>query len=155
MKFNKSMTVRFIHNGKQELLRILFCELYYDRVPIYYSSDTHGLKLIKLADDSMFIVVNNEYKNKLTPEQFEVEVLHNIIEESKGTSVADLYCAYFIGFTETINKIRNLSNISKEHKDARIQMLEKFLLENVNINVHDIDYIIKNLKFVEVNGLEI
>lgn len=131
MNINKNTLVRFIYKGKQVRFRIMFTEMF-NTIPLYYSSDIQNTITIKLEDNSIFIVTNKQYRERIGKIQFELEVWHQLVELVYNKRIADIYCAYWFDFKSVISLIRGLKNIDKTEKNKRITLLEKLLVDTDN-----------------------
>lgn len=148
MKLCKNTTIRFIFNGKHCLYKLLYYDLFKELIPIYICDNICKTQIIQLEDNSIFIVTNNTNIDEL-------EIWHNILKiyykDKASIRIIDLHCAYWFGFSNMIEHIKTLNNISESEKNIRINTLEKVLANNINAKILTQEYILKNLKFLEVN----
>ena len=152
MRLKKNTIVRFIYKGKQERFRIMFYE-YYNNIPLYYSSDIEDTLVIKLEDDSIFIVANNNYKTKIGQNKFNLEVWHSLVTSVYNRRIADIYCAYWFNFQSVINMLKTSNKIDYSEKEKRITLLEKVIMNKDNeIKVETQESVLSNIKIVDVIG---
>lgn len=152
MELNKNAIVRFIYKGKQERFRIMFYE-YYNGIPLYYSNDIEETLVIKLEDDSIFIVTNSNYRATKEPRQFDLEVWHSLITSVYNRRLADIYCAYWFDFQSVINMLKASNKIDYSEKEKRIALLEKIIMNKENeIKVETQKSVISSIKNIHVIG---
>lgn len=154
MTLNKHTYLKFIYNGKQYNLKIIFSHKHLDIVPVYISDDIHDIMVLEIRDNSVVVIVNSSLYNKYNKETIEIIIMANILKiyykDCKSDSIIDICCAYWFGFTKVINIIMNAIDISTEQKDKRIEMLEKVITSENDMKIPTQEFILKNIKFVDV-----
>lgn len=156
MKINKVDKMQFIYNGKQNIIKIRFYGYSFDNVPIFISDSVDEYIVMQLIDNSIIIIVNDIYISNCNKELLEIGIFDKLLRYELNTeqdSIIDVHLTRWFSSSSTIKYINN-SNMNDEHKNKRISFIENYLLCNNNFNIHDKQYIVNNLKFIEINELE-
>lgn len=157
MRLNKVDKIQFIYNGKQHIVKLKLHGYKYDKVPILISDDIDNCNVMLLSDNSIIIVVNSTYINNCDREAIEIDIFDKLLRYMLCTEdnlLIDIHLTQWFGVSNVIKYIENCG-YSNEYKHKRIEIIKDRLLGNVCNNIHDKQYIVDNLKFVEINELEI
>lgn len=156
MKFNKIDKVQFIFNGKQHIVKLKLHGYQYEVAPIFTSNDVNGCNVILLDDSSILIIINSVYISNCDRETIEIDIFDKLLRYilcTEDNLFIDIHLTQWFGVSNVIKYIENCG-YSNEYKHKRIEIIEDRLLGNVCNNIHDKQYIVDNLKFVEINELE-
>ena len=157
MKLSKSDKLQFIYKGKQYIISIKFASYVFDTVPVYISDSIEDIKVIKLIDESILVIANMEYVKTKGRQVFEIAVLDSLIRcllNVDDDKIVDMHLTRWLGVNTTMNYIKSIEDVNSERCKDRLSFIEEKLLFNSNFNVHDIQYIINNLKFIDISELE-
>lgn len=149
MNINRFDRIRFIYNGKQISLKIMFGEYKFNIVPLYYSDDIQKIELITFSDNTSMLIANKEY---ISINKNDIEILEILLEkalQTKNRNIIDLHIAYWFGYSKVISYIRALCNIDDYSKKQRINFLEH-AINNKNVRLNSIEDIIKNINFISI-----
>lgn len=153
MILDKNNKVRFILNGKQYCIRLIFCDYYMDSMPIFYSEDVHKITIAKLTDGSVLVISNKTFSKDSITAQFEIELWHSLLKvhyPESSNSLLDLYCATWFGFKNTIEFMRDNKS---EDIEKRENTLNDYLHENNELNIPSKESVVSLIKFVEINDI--
>lgn len=157
MILNKVDKLQFIYNGRQNILKIRFYGYVFCGIPIFVSDSISEYSVILLDDNSIIVVMHTSYINNCDIEQFEISLFDKLLRYELSTEkdiFVDAHLTKWFSSSSVIKYI-NSCNVSDIHKDKRISFIKNNLLCNNNFSVHDKQYVVNNLKFVEINELEI
>lgn len=158
MKLNKIDKIQFIYKGKQHILRLKFYGYSNDNIPIYLSEYINGVNLIRLEDKSLLVVINEVYINTVSVEKINIEIFDKLLRyffDMINDNIVDCHLTKWFGVSNTVKYINELKNTDDTHKKDRIAFINENILGKNNFNVLDKQYIVNNLRFVEINELEI
>lgn len=149
MNINKFDRIKFIHNGRQVSLKIIFGEYKFNIVPLYYSDNVQKIELITFSDNTSMLVANKEY---ISSGKKDIEIIEILLEkalETKNKNIIDLHVAYWYGYKNAIDYIKTLKNTSENYRKQRINFLES-TINNKNIKLHSVQEIISNIEFITI-----
>lgn len=156
MRLNKVDKLQFIYNGKQHIIKLKFYGYLFNGVPVFLSENINDYSVILLDDNCIIVVVNSSYSINTNNKHLEIGIFDKLLRYQLCTEndiFIDAHLTRWFSSSDTIKYI-NSCKISNEHKKKRISFIENTLLGNNNFTVHDKQYVVNNLNFVEINELE-
>lgn len=158
MKFNRIDKIQFIYKGRQHTLRLKFYGYSSDNIPIYLSECINGVNVIRLEDSSILLIINELYINSASEDTINIEIFDKLLRYFFGIvndNIVDCHLTRWFGVSNVIKYIDSLKNIDDTYKNNRISFIRENILGNNNFKVLDKQYIVNNLRFAEINELEI
>jgi len=147
MVIKKNTNISYIYNGKQEYANIRFDKYLDGYIPIYLCNSINNIRVIKLSDNSVFIIVGStiEYNES----ELSISIWKHILKLCKAYNDNIIYtmCSIWYGFIKTIDYI----NKYDESNIDSIRTLERIIKLNKNIQIPSKESIISDISFVEVN----
>lgn len=152
MELNKYCELRYFRKGVQELRKCYYSELIFDKIPLYYSMNTDKADVLKLEDNSVIIIANQNFRRTLDENQFKIYLLHKILKIVLGTNkkfIYDLHIAKWFSCTEALNYIKvNVKN--KDEKQLRTENIYEYVNTIDKIKILSINDVVNTLKVVKV-----
>lgn len=138
---SKNARLKFIYNGKINILDIEFkCKLL-GIIPIYKSSSILGIMCIKISNNNIIVIENENYSLKLNRNAYISEIVHKVLDIAYNDSyLSDIYASKYISYSDTIKNINT--------KD-RIDKLD--IIIKSNIKLRPLDDILNSISFEEVS----
>ena len=156
MRLNKVDKIQFIYNGKQHIVKLKLHGYKYDKVPILISDDIDNCNVMLLSDNSIIIVVNSTYINNCDKNFLDIYIFDKLLRYMLCTEediFIDIHLTKWFGVSNIINYI-DKCNFDEDYKLNRIEKIKNNLLQTIDVNIHDKQYVVSNLNFVEINELE-
>lgn len=153
MILDKNNKVRFILNGKQYCIRLIFCGYYMESMPIFYSEDVHKITIAKLTDGSVLVISDKTFSNDSITKSFEIELWHSLLKvhyPDCSNSLLDLYCATWFGFKDTLEFMQNNKS---EDIEKRENTLSDYLNEDSELNIPSKESVLELINFVKINDI--
>lgn len=156
MKVNKIDKLQFIHNGRQITMKIKFYGYVFCGIPLFTTDIIEEYSVILLDDMCILVVINEKYLDNSDIERIEIGIFDKLLRYQLDTEVdilIDMHLAKWFSSSSVIKYI-NTRDISDIRKQSRVNNIEKHILCSNNLNIHDKQYVINNLRFIEINELE-
>ena len=151
MKIPKNTTIRYINNGEYKSLKVIYVDNYENSIPIYYSDDIIGVKVLELLGNEFVVIVDNPQYRLSTDTQ--IRIIHGLLvayyRRYNKVNMIDLCCAYWFGFTNVIEIIQN-TDYDEAVKLKRIAFLESMLTTKHKVHIPDKYNMISNIKYIDV-----
>lgn len=149
MDINKVTILKFMYRGTQYRIHCSFINYFLEKVPVFTSDDVDKICIIQLKTGDIMIVGNKKFMDSLTDIQYQIYIWHNLLEiyfnRCKTETIKDICVAYWFGFTEVINILKEMNNT-----DDRIKQLEKIMMSDTSIKIPSMDEVINSVKYVNV-----
>lgn len=150
-RLNRFDRLRFIYNGKQQVIKVIFKEYKFEYIPIFYSDDVNKFKALKINNDNI-LIINSRFANNTNSDVLDMVIVDTILRnESWNDEIIDLHLAKWFGISNTI-KYRDKYCKYNEEKCKKI---EKLINNSIMQSVSDMDSILSNISFVEINKIEV
>lgn len=157
MKVNKIDKLQFIHNGRQITMKIKFYDYVFCGIPLFTTDIIDEYSVILLDDMSILVVINERYLDNSDIECIEIGIFDKLLRYQLGTEMdilVDIHLANWFSSSSVIDYI-NTGKVSESQKQNRIANIKKHILGSNNFSIHDKQYVINSLRFIEINELEI
>lgn len=157
IKLKKCTDIRLLHYGKARTVKCILGEMLYSKIPLYTDENCNNIQVIRFNTDEILVLMNrNKYLAlKRQGEESEyrllnIYIMYSILTEKYNTnSKVDICLAYWFGFTQIIDFIRN--NTLGEYNPHRIKVLEHELLTNeLALTIPSVQSFLNNIDFVDV-----
>ena len=150
MKLNKTEKIQFVYNGINTTLNIKFRGKLFGIIPLYYNDSIKDYEIINVADDEYFMICNSNFKNI-------VDIMDKITRlalETNIDKIIDLHLIEWFGDKKVLGWIEKNKYLSDERKRSRAEFIRHQLICDKKIKIPNMQKIINNLKFVEINEIE-
>lgn len=157
MKVNKIDKLQFIHNGRQITMKIKFYDYVFCGIPLFTTDIIDEYSVVLLDDMSILVVINERYLDNSDIECIEIGIFDKLLRYQLGTEMdilVDIHLANWFSSSSVIEYI-NTGKLSESQKQNRIANIKKYILGSNNFSIHDKQYVINSLRFIEINELEI
>lgn len=157
IKLKKCTSIKTLQYGKTRNINCILGEMLYDKIPIYTDENCNNIQVIRFNTDEILVLINrNKYlalKRHGKENEFRlltIYILYSILTEKYKTNFkADICLAYWFGFTQIIDFIRN--STLGEYSPQRVKILEHELLTNeLALTVPSIQSFLNSIDFVDV-----
>ena len=157
IKLKKCTNIKMLQYGKVRTVNCILGEMMYNRIPLYTDENCNNIQVIRFDTNEILVLMNrNKY---LTFKKHDKEneyrlltiyILYSILTERyKTKSKADICLAYWFGFTQIIDFIRN--NTLGKYSQQRVKVLEHELLTNeLSLTIPSIQDFLNSIDFVDV-----
>ena len=149
MELNRHEKLKFLIKGRVVNLECLFWGTMLDRVPTYVSRGIRDIALLETADNSIFLIMNDDYY-KNNKEEADIKIYNALLKKyyNNVDKICDVYTAMAFGFTKTINMVKSYG----VNGDARAKYLENIFRNRDKLKIKrlDIQDILSSYKFVSV-----
>lgn len=149
MDINKVTILKFIYRGTQYRIHCKFINYFLEKVPVFESDNVDKICIIQLKTGDIMIVGNKKFIDSLTDTQYQIYIWHNLLEiyfnRCKTETIKDICVAYWFGFTEVINILKEMNDTND-----RIKQLEKIMMSDTSIKIPSMDEVINSVKYVNV-----